>query len=69
MEEKIPFYIFHFMKLFLPPFIFDSGKSRFFFLYLNLFIFRIDDMKKLEYDMHNQFFVNLESTFSELSQR
>ena len=38
-----------------------------FLLYLNLFMFRIDDMKKLEYNMDNQFFDNIEMTFSELS--
>ena len=69
MEEKIYFYVFHFIELFLSLLIFASGKNMFFLLYLNLFIFQIDDMKKLEYNMDNRFFVNLEMTFSELSQR
>ena len=38
-----------------------------FLLYLNLFMFRIDDTKKLDYNMDNQFFDNLEITFSKLS--
>ena len=38
-----------------------------FLLYLNLFMFFIDDMKKLEFNMDNQFFDNLEMTFSKLS--
>ena len=67
MEEKIYFYVFHFIEFFLSLLVFASGKNMVFLLYLNLFIFRIDDMKKLEYNMDNQFFVNLEMTFSELS--